>query len=165
MANRKHDTSLCKYFMIGCPRKNESCYFVHDPDNLQIRWCPYKEKCLYDRTKPDRDKKKICYMFHPHEHPTKEDIITRALEFCQPIRPEDVFRNTKLCKRFQVGCSDKNCIDAHNQDDLTVAWCPYSQCCPGDSCTFMHRAVRKSSENWGSDDEELDYSTPIVFEK
>ena len=151
------NTSLCKYFMIGCPRQSGECHFEHDPSKLKIRWCPYKERCVYDRTK--YKKSKICHMFHPHEKPNQEEIIRRALEFCPVIRPEEIFRHTKMCTAEQ--CTDKECIDAHQPSELKKAMCPYKHHCVGEQCTFMHKS---KSGNWGSEsDEEPDFDKPLTF--
>jgi hypothetical protein len=98
-------------------------------------------------------------MFHPHEKPNQEEIIRRALEFCPVIRPEEIFRHTKMCTAEQ--CTDKECIDAHQPSELKKAMCPYKHHCVGEQCTFMHKS---KSGNWGSEsDEEPDFDKPLTF--
>ena len=152
------NTSLCKYFLIGCPRPVGECHFEHEPSRLTIRWCPYKERCFYDRTK--YKKTKICHMFHPHEKPSQDEIISRSLEYCQPVRPEDVFRHTKMCTSEK--CQDKECINAHQPSELKPAMCPYKNHCAGpEHCKFMHKP---KSSHWGSEsDEEPDFDKPLTF--
>lgn len=125
-------TALCKFALIGCPRRK--CSFAHHASELRPRMCPHKERCRFDRRK--RTGERACGMFHPDEPTPVEAVYERALEFAKPLSKSDLFHRTKLCKYYLTKCPFPNCAFAHSEDEVRALACPYGSMCPGDSCTF-----------------------------
>lgn len=130
--NANECTALCKFALIGCPRRK--CSFAHHAAELRPRMCPHKDRCRFDRRKHPGER--ACGMFHPGEPTPVEAIYERALEFAKPISKSDLFYRTKLCKYYMTQCPFEQCAFAHSEDEVRPLACPYGSMCPGESCTF-----------------------------
>lgn len=139
--NSNECTALCKYALIGCPRRR--CSFAHEARDLKPRMCPHGSNCRFDRRTPNfRKESRPCGMFHPDEEVSVEAVYERALEFSKPLTKEEVFGKTKLCKFYKTHCPNRSkCGYAHSEEEVQALICPYGSHCIGESCTFPFHGI------------------------